>query len=697
MRSNREKSKHVTASTFLVLVALLISTDAGAWFMYEDAPRTANYFLRTDEVFVDNYDILHKWDLLIMGYRLLDNYPEAIAAIEEANPDQIRLVYIDPFSVPDSHPGEPGDLEYDFLEDIYGMWYAYNDQTPPVIISVWPLSYHVNYTEVCPDYPAGSGYIYQDYFMDFVKDRLYPLIEDGIIDGIFLDEMSAGGYVWWNDQFAGNFDYNLDSVADNLQYQVYPWLTGAILTIGNELGDCVPPGGIVIGNNCAPHVEGLQGKFYEGFPAPWEGGLYTTLMDMDVWNSREHGINGLTVNGIYEWESAGGSPDDMPPFRYRFTGSLLSDCYFNYDFTTNDHYQLEWYELFDFNLGKPIGDRYSIGETAILDNRFEGSLGSSISLLSTTSATITSEPGLVLEGEQSVIIETTQDGHYPGLFSIQIPGGYQPETDYTISFKFRILDSEIAENALFCKFYHSSDKFESERVHVSPGASGQFRATFPKDDPYDYVLYLQAEENLSLVFDSLTVVEGERGLLARNYEHGVVVCNGASYPPNGSQPSSSQIEYPLLSDAPRTLPFNPDWQLVDGDGQFEDFGEWLTEGAITLAHNDGVVFSTNETAIVNDPVLAAPCVKLGQPWPNPGNPTLNLRLSGRDNESAQLSLYDVGGRFVVTLWEGRLSTVGETMSFRPGSDGLPELSSGVYLIRASAGGQSSVKRWVLLR
>jgi hypothetical protein len=82
---------------------------------------------------------------------------------------------------------------------------------------------------------------------------------------------------------------------------------------------------------------------------------------------------------------------------------------------------------------------------------------------------------------------------------------------------------------------------------------------------------------MTVVVDSLSVVMGRGGLMARDYENGVVVCNDSG---------QSQL-----------LPFNPAWELLDADGQRSRYPYWLDGQSISIPHRDGLVFRSGDEGL----------------------------------------------------------------------------------------------------
>jgi hypothetical protein len=669
----------------LVLACGLLGSHRGAvaGFLHPEAPRLLNYYLRTDIAGKETF--LANWDIVVLPYQLIDWEPQSLALMRQTNPDLRILAYIDPVLITDALGADdtPGTLRYDFVTGVPPEWLAYNESG--AVISFWAHAEHVNITPVCP---VVGGRQFRDYFVDFLAERFGPLIEAGVIHGIFLDEMSSGGYLWWDPLFAGSFDYNNNQLADLYEAGIgsagiQAWLAASQKMIADSLRAALPPGAVVMGNNSRPRFDALHGKLYEAFPGGrGEGYFDGTLMDLDLWNSLEFGDNITAINAVYPYAEVEGSPTDMPPFRFRFTGSLLSDNYFSYDFTTFDHYQLVWYDLFNHELGLPLGPRFTLGESPLFVDTFEGAVGPYVAPFAPhTAASITSEPGLVLQGNSSLLVTTNSADPFPTLFYVQPAGGFQPDTSYVISFRYRALEVAQGETQLFFKKSPADPGSPPDPpttttlLRPEPGAEGLYRAKVYLGSQASYTVRLMTKGIVTMVIDSLSVVFGDGGLLAREYENGLVVCNA--------------------SEEDQTLAYDPEWLLLGGDGQAQDFAPWLSGSPIFIPNEDGVVFARSGTGAELPPPPAR--IGLSEPWPNPGNPSFSVRVWAEEGRTLSLGLHDIQGRRLAQLWTGRPGPAGRILSFSPGAGGLPSLASGVYLLRIEGGGASAERRWVLLR
>lgn len=81
------------------------------------------------------------------------------------------------------------------------------------------------------------------------------------------------------------------------------------------------------------------------------------------------------------------------------------------------------------------------------------------------------------------------------------------------------------------------------------------------------------------------------------------------------------------------------------------------------------------------------------PYPNPFNPSTNISFSLPVPTLVELAIYDLMGRSVSTLLNGRLSSGRHSFNWTPS----PKIASGTYLINLKAEGRSSVRSLVYLK
>jgi hypothetical protein len=90
--------------------------------------------------------------------------------------------------------------------------------------------------------------------------------------------------------------------------------------------------------------------------------------------------------------------------------------------------------------------------------------------------------------------------------------------------------------------------------------------------------------------------------------------------------------------------------------------------------------------------------RLGQNAPNPFNPSTSIHFAvGREGARVSLAIYDVAGRRVATLYDGR-ATAGDHSVRWDGRDGSGRrVASGVYFSRLSVDGWTASRKMVLLK
>lgn len=89
-------------------------------------------------------------------------------------------------------------------------------------------------------------------------------------------------------------------------------------------------------------------------------------------------------------------------------------------------------------------------------------------------------------------------------------------------------------------------------------------------------------------------------------------------------------------------------------------------------------------------------LRLTPPAPNPVQGSAQLRFGLREAGEATITLYNILGQRVATLYEGR-PTPGEMQRVRLGSRQLSQLSSGVYFVRLRAHGKTRIQRLMRVR
>ena len=114
---------------------------------------------------------------------------------------------------------------------------------------------------------------------------------------------------------------------------------------------------------------------------------------------------------------------------------------------------------------------------------------------------------------------------------------------------------------------------------------------------------------------------------------------------------------------------------------------------------DAAIAKAEELGIIGDPVSVSPegpeapvRIALEQNYPNPFNPSTNIRFDVANAGHVSLGVYDMLGRQVALLVNESLSAGTHTVSFDASN-----LSSGVYLYRLQAGGQTLTRSMTLMK
>lgn len=133
-------------------------------------------------------------------------------------------------------------------------------------------------------------------------------------------------------------------------------------------------------------------------------------------------------------------------------------------------------------------------------------------------------------------------------------------------------------------------------------------------------------------------------------------------------------------------------------GDFD--GSWFELGRPRAHALDGKSVSV-VAAVVTDgptsPVLDPRAVTLSANVPNPFNPRTRLELRLDRSAATDVGVYDLAGRRLHTLVQGVLDAGVHELVWGGTDDAQREVASGVYLVRASALGETVIRRVVLVR
>lgn len=88
---------------------------------------------------------------------------------------------------------------------------------------------------------------------------------------------------------------------------------------------------------------------------------------------------------------------------------------------------------------------------------------------------------------------------------------------------------------------------------------------------------------------------------------------------------------------------------------------------------------------------------LGNPWPNPFNPSVRVPLHLERAARLTARVYDLGGRLVSTLADGQWAAGGHELHWNGQDTGGGPAASGLYLLRVESAGTTRETRLTLLR
>ncbi len=303
-------------------------------------PKLANYFLQwtIDE---EEAKELAKWDLLVLDMEVQENSLENFKKIREYNPDIIILAYV-----------SSSEIRYDLNNLIHSnmrkkLWASITDDwwlksSEGWKLSAWPKTYLLNIT----DAGKNTAESWNAALPDFVSREI---LSTGLWDGVFYDNIWHD-VSWINE---GNMDIDNDLVLDSVEKINNKWVTGVEKMLSrtrNLVGDDF----IVMGNGSSynDYQPYLNGIMFENFPTPWEsGGVWSAIMEAYA------RIKPLNVEpNIHIVNSNSKEQDDYFKMRSALGSTLLTDSYFSFDYDTSDHSQTWWYDEYDTNLGKALGD-----------------------------------------------------------------------------------------------------------------------------------------------------------------------------------------------------------------------------------------------------------------------------------------------------------------------------------------------------
>ncbi|MFC1622480.1 putative glycoside hydrolase [Patescibacteria group bacterium] len=343
--ANKAKISCFLVTLILLMSFLLLNSTNSVHAKNDGYPKLANYFLKTPINQAEVYE-LAKWDVVILGMQAQDTSPEIFSQLRELNPNIKIIAYLSAMEFPIVNIGN--------LESVKGPWHRMYQQIDSKwylkdgsgnIHSIWPGNYSFNITKYCPDY---NNQKFNEFLPKFVKDTL---MSTGKWDGVFYDNV-LDGIKFTNN---GQVDINNDFKIDDQVWADQAWREGA-LTLLNNTRKALGNNKIILVNSSSYGKDYINGRLYESWPDPWQGGWTGSMQD---YASLEKNILSYPQIIILNPNTNNTGVQNAQKIRFGITSTLMGDGYFAYDYGTQDHSQVWHYTEYDVALGNPINSAYN--------------------------------------------------------------------------------------------------------------------------------------------------------------------------------------------------------------------------------------------------------------------------------------------------------------------------------------------------
>ncbi len=287
-------------------------------------PKLANYYLKTP-ISSNEMNKLAKWDVVILGMQVQDTNPEIFSILKNINPNIKIIAYLSAMEFPMQNykilESTNGPWHKMYLQ-INSSWWLKNNQGN--IHSVWPGNYSFNVTH--------SGF--NSWLPKFMQQEL---LAKHPWDGIFLDNV-------------------LDQI-NNTNLTNNKWQIGMKKLLENtrkELGN----NKIILVNSSSYTKNYINGRLYESWPDKWQGGWTGQMNDYKNLNNSISHLPQIVI--LNPNTNNTGNGHDYKKIRFGLSSALLENGYFAFDYGTQDHSQLWWYDEYNTNLGQPISSAQNI-------------------------------------------------------------------------------------------------------------------------------------------------------------------------------------------------------------------------------------------------------------------------------------------------------------------------------------------------
>lgn len=343
-RKIRRTATLVAVLSLVILPITMLGGSARAKTFPDTFPRLANYYLKSP-ISVSEARLLARWDVVILGRELQYTSPAIFPILRELNPDILLLAYApsEEFVTAQRDIADPQHPDAIFAAGVADEWFL--TDAAGNRISNWPGTQMLNVTLQAP---VVNGRQWATYLPTFMHDHI---MATGLWDGIFYDNVWPD-IAWMN---GGDIDLNRDGQTDSTTELNAAWAAGmeSLLAYSRRLeGD----NAVIIGNGGGQYYTSLNGRLMEEFPSDSDGG-WTGAMKLYL-NVMQRGA--LPPMVVLNGKSSTGLATDEQAMRLTLASTLMDGGFASFDFGTQRHADLWWYDEYGLSLGMPVSGRRNL-------------------------------------------------------------------------------------------------------------------------------------------------------------------------------------------------------------------------------------------------------------------------------------------------------------------------------------------------
>jgi hypothetical protein len=305
-------------------------------------PKLANYYLKSP-ISDTEAVTLAKWDVVILGMQIQDTSPRVFEILRRENPDIKIIAYLSGMEFPLDNFGRLESNDGPWHKMFAGLkneWWLKDGRGG--YHSVWSGNRSFNVTDNCPKV---AGKRFNDFLPEFVKKEV---MEKADWDGVYFDNV-LDGIKFTN---SGWIDIDGNGEPDDHGWVDSEWKKG-MKEILSKTRNLIGKNKIILVNSSSYGSEYFNGRLYETWPSPWYGGWSGEMTD---YQKLQNNSNFFPAINILNPNTENTGRESFQKVRFGLTSALLEDGYFAYDFGTNDHSQLWWYDEYNVQLGQPLNN-----------------------------------------------------------------------------------------------------------------------------------------------------------------------------------------------------------------------------------------------------------------------------------------------------------------------------------------------------